>query len=184
MQTSNMNKTKVNIYAISLFISLLYIQGPNNPRYKTILCKKYSTDQGCPYGDKCQFAHGAQELRLNNGQGVPQNTNNLNKSQNSLLNYKIVKCKNWEKDKTCKYGIHCTFAHGDEEIRHKTDNLYQFNLSMPSMPFMMPMVVPPNGMDFNQMQPFMVNGQMMMGMNMNQNIGQEQNNTAENNVNE
>ena len=55
---------------------------------------------------------------------------------------------------------------------------------MPSMPFMVPMVVPPNGMDFNQMQPFMVNGQMMMGMSMNQNIGQEQNNMADNNVNE
>ena len=106
--------------------------------------------------------------------------NNLNKSQNSLLNYKIVKCKNWEKDKTCKYGIHCTFAHGDEEIRQKTDNLYQFNLSMA---FMMPMIVPQNGIDFNQMQPYMVNGQMMMGMNMNQNIGQDQNNTADNNVN-
>ena len=148
-----------------------------------MLCKKFSTNQGCPYGDKCQFAHGAQELRLYNGQGAQPNMNNLNKSQNSLLNYKIVKCKNWEKDKTCKYGIHCTFAHGDEEIRHKTDNLYQFNLSMP---FMMPMIVPPqNGIDFNQMQQFMVNGQMMMGMNnMNQNIGQDQNNISNNNMDE
>ena len=58
---------------------------------------------------------------------------NMNKSQNSLINYKIVRCKNWEKDKTCKYGVHCTFAHGDNELRNKADNIYQFN---PSMQFM------------------------------------------------
>ena len=50
---------------------------------------------------------------------------NANKMQNSMLNFKIVKCKNWEKDGTCKYGVHCTFAHGDTELRHKNDNLYQ-----------------------------------------------------------
>ena len=48
--------------------------------------------------------------------------NRINNSQKNALNYKIVKCKNWEKDRTCKYGAHCTFAHGDEEIRNKNDN--------------------------------------------------------------
>jgi hypothetical protein len=38
-------------------------------------------------------------------------------------NYKIVKCKYWEKDGTCRYGTLCTFAHGDTEVRSKTDNL-------------------------------------------------------------
>jgi hypothetical protein len=41
----------------------------------------------------------------------------------NLQNYKIVKCKYWEKDGTCRYGTLCTFAHGDTEIRTKTDNL-------------------------------------------------------------
>ena len=81
---------------------------------------------------------------MNNVQGIPQNMLNLNKSQNSLLNYKIVKCKNWDKDGTCKYGAHCTFAHGDEELRNKADNLYQFN---PSLQFMIPMMIPSPGMD-------------------------------------
>ena len=40
-----------------------------------------------------------------------------------LENYKIVKCKFWEKDHTCKYGSLCTFAHGDEELRTKSDNI-------------------------------------------------------------
>jgi hypothetical protein len=123
---------------------------------------------------------------LNNVQGIPQNMLNLNKSQNSLLNYKIVKCKNWDKDGTCKYGAHCTFAHGDEELRNKADNLYQFN---PSLQFMMPMMIPSSGMDINQMQQLMANGQLMMGMgvnmnNMNPNMGQEQGNQANNTPNE
>ena len=95
---------------------------------------------------------------------------NQNKAQNNAMNYKIVKCKNWEKDKTCKYGAHCTFAHGDEELRNKSDNMFPMNV--PTFPMMvpmmydsMPMVMQGNpGMDFMQMQ--MMGGQnpMMMGM--------------------
>ena len=172
MQPQNMNKLKVNIFNL-LNINII-IQGALNPRYKTSLCKKFSTTQVCPYGDKCQFAHGAQELRLYSGQNIAQNMLNINKSQNSLLNYKIVKCKNWDKDGTCKYGAHCTFAHGDYELRNKADNIYQFN---PSMQFMMPMMIPSPSMDINQMQQLMANGQILVPMNMNnmnQNIPQDQ----------
>ena len=67
--------------------------------------------------------------------------NRINNSQKNALNYKIVKCKNWEKDQICKYGVHCTFAHGDEEIRNKNDNLYQMQPGMGLMmqPFMFDM---------------------------------------------
>ena len=179
MQPKDMNmNTKLRVNKIINKIKfLLYLQGSQNPKYKTTLCKKYSTPQGCPYGTKCQFAHGAQELRLYSGQGMPQNALSLNKSQNSALNYKIVKCKNYEKDGTCKYGAHCTFAHGDEELRNKADNLYQFN---PSMPLMLPMILPA-GMDMNQMQQFMANGQLMMMGNMNPNMGQVPGNELQNN---
>ena len=157
----------------------MYYKGPSNPRYKTSLCKKFGTPEGCPYGEKCQFAHGEQELRIYAGQ--PQNLigmnmynpNMFNKTQNNLLNYKIVKCKNWEKDKTCKYGAHCTFAHSDQELRNKTDNLYQFGSSFQMM---MPMMFPP-GMDMAQMQQFMINNPMNFGMGI-PNAEQAQNNNA------
>ena len=163
-------------------------KGPSNPRYKTSLCQKFSSGQGCPYGDKCQFAHGEHELRMFTGQ--PQNMMNLynpnmnNKSQNSILNYKIVKCKNWEKDKTCKHGAHCTFAHGDNDLRTKSDNLYMGT----SIPVMIPyqydmnsmgMMMPPN-MDITQMQQMMAGnmGQnpLMMGMMMPTNGNFQKNN--------
>ena len=152
-------------------------KGHSNPRYKTALCKNYIQNHSCPYGDKCQFAHGEQELRSFNAQ--PQNmmySLGMNpKNQNNMLNYKIVKCKNWEKDKSCKYGAHCTFAHGDEEIRNKADNLYQMQPMM-FQPFMMnPMMTMTQfpGMDMSQMgmAPMMMNPMM----NIPNNIPQQEN---------
>jgi hypothetical protein len=143
-------------------------KGPTNPRYKTILCKHFDTPQGCSYGDKCQFAHGTAELRLNNNAQMftPQMAGNQNKVQNAALNFKIVKCKNFEKDGSCKYGNHCTFAHGDKDLRNKADNLYQMN-QMFMFPMMcgmdtIPVMMPPN-MDFSQMNAQGMNpGQFMM----------------------
>ena len=94
-----------------------------------------------------------------------QNIGLNNKSQTNYLNYKIVKCKNWEKDRTCKYGAQCTFAHGDEDLRNKADNLYQMNNNFNNFQMMVPMVMP--GMDMNQMQQLMLSNQLMMGMGMN-----------------
>ncbi len=84
-----------------------------------------------------------------------------NKMQNSIVNYKIVRCKNWDKDGTCKYGIHCTFAHGDKELRNKSQNIYQMNNPMMVMPMMnemypMPIMIQP-GIDMSQMQQMMAN---------------------------
>ena len=152
-------------------------KGHANPRYKTALCKKYLQAQSCPYGDKCQFAHGEQELRTFNGhsQNMMYALGMNTKNQNNMLNYKIVKCKNWEKDKSCKYGAHCTFAHGDEEIRNKADNLYQMQPMM-FQPFMMnPMMTMTQfpGMDMSQMgmAPMMMNPMM----NIPNNIPQQEN---------
>ena len=99
----------------------------------------------------------------------------MDKAQNSLVNYKIAKCKNWEKDKTCKYGSKCTFAHGDSELRNKADNISYMSQPFPvMMPFMLdqngqPIIIQPGaGFDYTQMQmmPGIDQNQLMMGMNM------------------
>ena len=167
-----------------------YIQGPANPKYKTILCKHYDTPQGCSYGEKCQFAHGNKELRAYNAQIMPQMPlGNLTKSQNSILNYKIVKCKNFEKDGTCKYGQHCTFAHGDKDLRNKTENMFQINNPMMIMPFPYPMegafpvMMSPQGVDMNQMQlsPMMGQNPQFVMMNMMPQPGNDQTRNNDNN---
>ena len=97
------------------------------------------------------------------------------KNQNSMLNYKIAICKNWEKDKTCRYGNKCSFAHGNEELRKKEDNMKNLANPIPMMfmmdqngqPIMVPQQVP--GMDFSQMTMPVMPGnfdpnQMVMGM--------------------
>ena len=40
-------------------------QNPNNSavKFKTIMCKHFDTPKGCVYKEKCQFAHGPQDLR-------------------------------------------------------------------------------------------------------------------------
>lgn len=99
-------------------------------------------------------------------------------------NYKIVRCKYWEKDGTCRYGTLCTFAHGDPEIRTKTDNImltqqppmgyYDMNNQiqnpeMNQMSGMQDQMFPP--VPFNMMNPYamgfdpnmMMNPNMMMG---------------------
>ena len=167
-----------------------YIQGPANPKYKTILCKHFDTPQGCSYGEKCQFAHGNKELRAYNAQIMPQMPlGNLTKSQNSILNYKIVKCKNFEKDGTCKYGQHCTFAHGDKDLRNKTENMFQINNPMMIMPFPYPMegafpvMMSPQGVDMNQMQlsPMMGQNPQFVMMNMMPQPGNDQTRNNDNN---
>lgn len=40
------------------------MKGPSNARYKTMMCKHFNTEEGCQYGEKCQFAHGATDLRV------------------------------------------------------------------------------------------------------------------------
>ena len=69
------------------------------------------------------------------------NFHKSNNNQKNVFNYKIAKCKNWEKEGTCKYGVHCTFAHGNNELRNKNDNMIKMQPGMGIMtqPFMMNM---------------------------------------------
>lgn len=72
----------------------------NQTKYKTVLCKHYGQSGACSYGDKCQFAHGFQELKT--GIITEGNNNvvkNTTKTTPNPANFKIVKCKNWEASK-------------------------------------------------------------------------------------
>jgi hypothetical protein len=37
--------------------------GQNTGRFKTMLCRHFETSKGCMHKDKCQFAHGPEDLR-------------------------------------------------------------------------------------------------------------------------
>lgn len=163
----------------------------NVNKYKTVLCKHFSQTGTCSYGEKCQFAHGLHEIKNSNHTGGSQG--GLNHGMNTHImggyvpekvtkqppnpsNFKIIKCKNWEANGTCKYGSVCTFAHGDTELRTKSDNNLQMSENAISMDTgFMPLQGNPYLMQdpryiYNLMLQQQMQEMQMQGMNMN-NIG-------------
>lgn len=66
-----------------------------NNKMKSSLCRNFSEKGYCPYGFKCQFAHGLEELRCN----VDENS------------YKTKPCNSFWKKGCCPYGFRCNFSH-------------------------------------------------------------------------
>jgi len=74
-----------------------------SPRYKTELCRTYAEHGSCRYGDRCQFAHGPDDLRA-----VARHPK-----------YKTDLCRTYHTTGLCPYGPRCHFIHNDDEaVRH------------------------------------------------------------------
>ena len=86
---SKLDPKKINKNLFLKVIPLIY-------KYKSELCKNYEILGYCPYGDKCDYAHGIKELR-----GI--NNNNQN--------FRIKKCKFFFLNGFCPYGNRCQFSH-------------------------------------------------------------------------
>ena len=82
--------------------------GPGQPavqnanRYKTEMCRPYQENGTCKYGDKCQFAHGNQELR----------------TVSRHPKYKTDLCRTYHSVGFCPYGPRCHFVHALDEVRN------------------------------------------------------------------
>merc|ERR1712226_1182709 len=83
-----------------------------NPRFKTEICRNFKERNKCIYGDRCQFAHGRQELR-----DVVRNSK-----------YKTKLCQKYWISGYCAYGPRCNFLH--EEATN--DELEMADLPQPS----------------------------------------------------
>lgn len=70
---------------------------PSN-RYKTELCRSYQEHGSCKYGNKCQFAHGENELR-----GLYRHPK-----------YKTEACRTFYNFGYCPYGTRCHFIHEEK----------------------------------------------------------------------
>ncbi|XP_043919026.1 mRNA decay activator protein ZFP36L1-like [Protopterus annectens] len=68
-------------------------------RYKTELCRTFEERGTCRYGEKCQFAHGQEELR-----GLSRHPK-----------YKTELCRTYHTVGYCPYGTRCHFIHNAEE---------------------------------------------------------------------
>ncbi|CAH1790656.1 unnamed protein product [Owenia fusiformis] len=74
-------------------------QNINSSRYKTEMCRPFEENGHCKYGDKCQFAHGINELR----------------SLNRHPKYKTELCRTFHSTGICPYGPRCHFIHSESE---------------------------------------------------------------------
>ena len=67
-------------------------------KYKTELCRNFSTYGSCSYSSRCQFAHGYEELRC----------------RTRHPKYKTELCRNFLAGH-CKYGSRCQFLHTSDQ---------------------------------------------------------------------
>lgn len=66
-----------------------------SPKYKTELCLNYLKDGTCKMGDRCEFAHGDQELR----------------PRFVAYNFQSKVCNAFRNTGRCPYGTRCTYKH-------------------------------------------------------------------------
>lgn len=84
----------------SLLKNIIEEENKFDPKYKTELSKKFQSTGKCPYGHKCRFAHGKEEL--------------ISKTQGA--NYKKKLCKSFEEKGYCPYGSRCNFRHDERKF--------------------------------------------------------------------
>ncbi len=65
------------------------------------MCRPFQENGVCKYGEKCQFAHGQQELR----------------TVNRHPKYKTDMCRTYHSVGFCPYGPRCHFIHSLDELR-------------------------------------------------------------------
>lgn len=106
--------------------------GSSHRFHKTRFCKKYYTEDGCPYGDSCNFLHDDQgrsresvaislgptssngavnEFVVANG-GGSSNGGGANGTSQRPMYWKTRICNKWETTGHCPFGDKCHFAHG------------------------------------------------------------------------
>ncbi|KAL4647466.1 zinc finger protein 36, C3H1 type-like 1 [Arapaima gigas] len=86
---------------------------PVSARYKTELCRTYEESGACKYGAKCQFAHGAEELR-----GLSRHPK-----------YKTEPCRTFHTIGFCPYGARCHFIHNADEQQQERPRLLRHSVS-------------------------------------------------------
>lgn len=100
---------------------------------RTRRCKKYYSDEGCPYGERCNFLHDDQaKARESNAISLGPTTSNPaggngggngNGGNERPSNWKTRMCNKWEMTGHCPFGQKCNFAHGLAELQMYTGAL-------------------------------------------------------------
>ena len=120
MKINNLNGFNQNLVKKYLELEKNYLllknklqdKSQSNSNYKTELCKKFLATGYCPYGKKCRFAHGKNELVL--------------KAQGT--NYKKERCKSFYENGYCPYGSRCQFQHDERKLKDISISFFYLQL--------------------------------------------------------
>nr|GMC77386.1 zinc finger CCCH domain-containing protein 56-like [Ipomoea batatas]GME01268.1 zinc finger CCCH domain-containing protein 56-like [Ipomoea batatas] len=100
------------------------LRGETQRSYKGRHCKKFYTEEGCPYGDSCAFLHDEQS-RARESVAIsvtptagPGFGNSATAANQKPSNWKTRICNKWETTGYCPFGSKCHFAHGAEVNHH------------------------------------------------------------------
>jgi len=88
----------------------------DNTKYKTMLCKEFTSTNNCKFGGGCTFAHGLQELR---SKPITQYSH----PKSGL--FKTALCDRFMEQGVCSYGPECKFAHGHNELLPRKPREFQ-----------------------------------------------------------
>ena len=102
IKEENLKKKNIKNQKKKLSKAIMEEEKKRDPKYKTELCKTYSETGECPYGRKCRFAHGKEELFL----------------KDNGINYKKIECKSFSELGFCTYGSRCSFKHDERKINN------------------------------------------------------------------
>ncbi|KAK3122787.1 hypothetical protein QOZ80_8AG0618340 [Eleusine coracana subsp. coracana] len=111
--------------------------------YKGRHCKKFYTEEGCPYGDACTFLHDEQSKARESvaislspsvgGGGYNAAAANGVQVQKPS-NWKTRICNKWEMTGYCPFGSKCHFAHGAAELHKYGGGLVDLDNNAASTP--------------------------------------------------
>ena len=97
--------------------NLQFRQKPKKPidstKYKTEMCRNWVELQICQYAEKCNFAHGYEEL--------------LDKNP-SIEKYKSKRCQPFHTKGVCSYGQRCLFLHETRTLEEIPRSFYKARL--------------------------------------------------------
>ncbi|KAK6947412.1 Zinc finger, CCCH-type [Dillenia turbinata] len=95
--------------------------GESQRSYKGRHCRKFVTEEGCPYGDSCTSLHDEQlrtresvAISLGPGSGSGYGGEGSSGLNLKPSNWKTRICNKWELTGYCPFGNKCHFAHGIE----------------------------------------------------------------------
>lgn len=83
----------------------------DNPAFRTQICTRWA-EGSCQYGDRCNFAHGEEDLRPFGG----SDRFDAEASTKGDPAFRTKLCTRWAQG-SCQYGDRCMFAHGDDQLR-------------------------------------------------------------------